>query len=265
MNAGLDFETKILVKPEAPRLLREFLKKPGWKADYICLSGVTDPYQPVERKLRIVRGCLEVMLEFGQPVGVITKSALVTRDVDLLSELAKRRLAQVCIALTTLDDELQREMEPRAASPKRRLAAMKTLADAGVPVSVLMAPLIPGLTDSEIPDILRAASEHGAKSANYVVLRLPGAVKDVFLDWLDRLHPLKRVKIEGMVRRMRDGKLNARDFKARMSASGERADQFRQLFRVFKRKFGLEGPLSEFDRTRFRVPPDEDGQGRLFD
>ncbi|HVJ80070.1 MAG TPA: PA0069 family radical SAM protein [Planctomycetia bacterium] len=265
MSAGLDFETRILVKPDAPRLLREFLKKPGWQADHICLSGVTDPYQPIERKLKLTRACLEVMLEFNQPVGIVTKGALIARDVDILKQLAARRLVQVRIAVTTLDDDLQREMEPRAASPKRRLAAMKTLSDAGVPVSLLLAPLIPGLTDNEVPEILRAAAEHGAKEAYYVLLRLPGAVREVFLEWVDRLHPLQRSRIEAAVRSIRSGNLNATAFKERMSGKGERADQIRQLFNVFKKRYGLDGSLPPFDRTLFRVPPDEDGQGRLFD
>jgi len=185
-DAGLDFETRIMVKQRAPELLREELAKPAWRGEFIALSGVTDCYQPAERHFRLTRGLLEVMLEARQASGIITKNALVARDIDLLEQLSKLRLAEVNFSLTSLDAELQRTLEPRTSNPQAKLAAMKKLSAAGVPVRVMVAPVIPGLTDHEMPRILEAAAEAGATSAGYTLLRLPLAVRPIFLDWLGR-------------------------------------------------------------------------------
>src|ERR671912_2334518 len=186
LSAGLDFESKILVKEDASELLRKELSSPRWEPKVLSMSGVTDPYQPVERRLGITRRCLEVLAEFRNPVAIITKNHLVTRDVDLLSELARYDAAAVAVSLTTLDDDLRRLMEPRTSQPARRLAAIKALVEAGVPVGVMTAPVIPGLTDHELPDLLSAAAGAGATFAGYVPLRLPGAVAPLFEDWLMR-------------------------------------------------------------------------------
>lgn len=264
-NAGLDFETKILVKRKAPELLTAFLRRPGWEGETIVLSGVTDCYQPLERSLRLTRACLEVMAKSRQPAGIVTKSRLILRDLDLLVEMAKRNLIQVSVAVTTLDEKLAREMEPRAAAPEHRLEAIRELARAGVPVRALLAPMIPGLTDQEIPAILQAAKEAGAIGAGYVLLRLPGAVRPVFLDWLDRVAPLARPRVEARVRDVRGGELNDPRFGARMKGTGEWADRVGDLFKLFAHKHGLDQPLPPLDSSQFQPPPDPSGQGLLFE
>ncbi len=186
MNAGLDFETRILVKFDAPQRLRAELAADGWRGEHIAISGVTDCYQPAERKFRLTRGCLEVLLEARQALGIITKNALVCRDLDLLADLAARNLAHVYVSVTTLDAELARRMEPRTATPEARLRAIRALADAGVPVGVMAAPVIPGLNDQELPAILERAREAGARSAGSLLVRLPLAVRPIFEEWLAR-------------------------------------------------------------------------------
>ena len=263
-DAGLGFETKIVVKHEAPRLFREFLARDSWHPQPIAMSGVTDPYQPCERRFELTRRCLEVAAAAHQPIGIITKSALVLRDLDLLAPMAARNLVHVNISVTTLSAELARSMEPRTSSPAGRLRAIRGLADAGVPVRVLVAPVIPGLTDAELPAILTAAKEAGALSAGYIILRLPLAVAPVFLDWLERTRPDMKSRIEGRIRDVRGGKLNESRFGERMTGSGLIADQIHQMFALFARRLGLDGGLPPYDCSRFHPPPDASGQGRLF-
>jgi DNA repair photolyase len=218
------------------------------------MSGVTDCYQPVERKLRITRGCLEVLAEFRNPVGIITKNALVTRDVDILSELARYRAAAVFVSLTTLDTELRRVMEPRTSPPAARLAAIRALREAGIPVGVLVAPVIPALNDHEIPALLQAAAEAGAQTAGYVVLRLPHAVAPLFEQWLATHFPDRKHKVLDRVRAMRQGKLYEYAFGKRMRGEGVFADQISSLFEVASRKHGLDGKLPELSVESFRRP-----------
>jgi DNA repair photolyase len=265
MNAGLDFESKILVKEDAPRLLRKELNRPGWSPEEtIAISGVTDCYQPAERRFRITRGLLEVLLEARQPCGIITKNVLVLRDLDLLAKLAELRLVHVLVSITTLDAELARSMEPRTATPEARLRAVRELTAAGVPVGVMMAPIVPGLTDDEIPGVLTAAAEAGARSAGWQMLRLPLAVEPIFRDWLARHYPLKQQRVEGLIRGMRDGKLSDSQFGRRMRGTGPYAQQIAATFNVFKKKLALDRGLPELDGSQFRPPAQPSGQMALF-
>jgi DNA repair photolyase len=264
LNAGLDFERKIFVKEDAPGLFRDFLARGDWVAEVIALSGVTDPYQPAERRFRLTRGCLEVAAEAGQPMSIITKNALVVRDLDLLAPMAADRLVHVNISVTTLDAELARSMEPRTSTPSARLQAITTLAAAGVPVRVLVAPVIPGLNDSEIPAILAAAKEAGATAAGHQMLRLPLTVAPVFREWLERERPDQLCRVESRIRSVRDGKLNDANFGTRMTGTGEVARQINALFRLFARRHGLDGGLPAYNCNRFRPPRTRSGQGWLF-
>jgi DNA repair photolyase len=264
MNAGLDFETKILVKFDAPKLLRRELNRSGWQGDVICLSGVTDCYQPAERQFRITRGLMEVMHEAGQAVSIVTKNSLILRDLDLLKEMGRQRLAQVNISLPSLDQELTRVMEPRTAAPAARLRAIRELAEAGVPVRVLIAPVIPGLTDHQVPQVMQAAREAGATEAHYTLLRLPLSVAPVFLDWLDTHRPELRARVEQLIRATRDGRLNDPQFGTRMSGSGAYAETIGNAFAAFAKRFGLDRPLPTLDTGRFRPPRIPRGQLRLF-
>jgi len=239
LSAGLDFETKIFAKPDAPRLLAEKLASKTWQPAVIFMSGVTDAYQPIERKLKITRGCLEVLAEFRNPVSFITKNALVTRDIDILSEMAKLDLVSVNFSVTTLDRYLSRTMEPRATTPPLRLKAIEQLAKAGIPVNVLMGPVVPGLTEHEIPAILKAAADAGAVSAGYTMLRLPYGVKDLFQTWLHEHFPDRAEKVLNRIRAIRDGKLNDAEFGARMRGEGFYADQVAQIFLLMRRKHNL--------------------------
>jgi DNA repair photolyase len=253
-SSGLDFESKIMVKENAPKLLRAELSSPKWKPKVIAMSGVTDCYQPVERKLKLTRGCLDVLAEFRNPVAIITKNNLVTRDVDYLSELAKYQAAAVCISLTTLDTELRRVMEPRTSPPAARLAAIRTLSQAGIPVTALIAPVIPGLTDHEIPSLVQAAAEAGAGNAGYVLLRLPYTNAHLFEQWLETHFPLKKDKVLDRIRAMRHGKLNESQFGARMTGHGIFAEQIEHLFDVACRKAGVAGRFADLSTTSFRRP-----------
>ena len=263
LSAGLDFETKIFVKEDAPKLLREFLAKPGFEVGPIAFSGVTDCYQPAERRFRITRGCLEVALAHRVPIGIVTKNALVTRDLDLLSQLAQLKLARVYLSIGTLSADLALSMEPRASTPTARLRAVRELADAGIPVGVMTAPIIPGLNDEELPALLAAAHEAGAQSAGYTLLRLPLTVEPVFREWLAEAYPEKVTRVEGRIQAIRGGQLNSSEWGTRMSGTGVLADQIAQLFRVHARKLGLHQKLPEYDRTLF-TPPLKQGQKRLF-
>jgi DNA repair photolyase len=254
-SAGLDFETRILVKEDAPEILRRELSARSWKGDAIGMSGITDPYQPVESRLGLTRRCLEVLTEFRNPVAVITKRHTVTRDADLYAELARHQAAVVFMSVTSLDAGLQRVMEPRAATPARRLDAVSVLAKAGVPVGVLIGPVIPGLNDHEIPAILEASAAAGASFATYVALRLPHGVKELFASWLDRHFPERKEKVLGRVREMRGGKLYDPRFHVRGRGEGVYADQLESLFRVTRRKVGLAERLPALSSAAFRVPP----------
>lgn len=253
-SAGLDFETKIMVKENAPELLRQELSSPKWQPQLLALSGVTDCYQPVERKLKLTRRCLEVLVEFRNPVAIVTKNNLVTRDIDMLSELARYHAAAVFVSVTSLDSELRRVLEPRTSPPAARLAAIKALSEAGIPVGVLVAPVIPGLTDHEMPSILCAAVEAGARFAGHVVLRLPYAVAPLFEQWLERHAPGKKEKVLGRIRALRGGKLNDGNFGSRMTGDGIFAEQISQMFRVACRKAGLPGDGPELSTAAFRRP-----------
>lgn len=238
-SAGLDFETRILVKSRAPDLLREALSARRWTPQVIGLSGNTDAYQPAERRLRITRRCLEVLAEFRNPVAIVTKSYLVTRDIDLLTELARHRAVAVVLSVTTLRTDVQRVMEPRASIPARRLGAIRVLADAGIPVGVNVAPVVPGLTDHEMPEILEAAAEAGASFASYIMLRLPHGVKDIFSDWLGQHFPERKAKVLNRVRELHGGKLYDGRFPVRGRGEGPWADQVRSLFRVTRDRLDL--------------------------
>ena len=263
-SAGLDFETKIFVKEKAPQLLREFLSKPRWQPEPITMSGVTDCYQPAERHFQLTRQCLEVALAARQPVTIVTKNALILRDLDILSEMATMNLVMVALSITSLDQSLTRLLEPRTSAPSARLRAVSELSAAGVPVIVLMAPLIPGLTDDEMAPILQAAAEHGAASANYTMLRLPLSVRPIFLDWLEQHAPAKKQRIEGLLRWIRDGQLNDAQFGVRMRGTGIMADQIGRLFDMLKKKNQLDRTTPRLDTSRFTPPAEPNGQMRLF-
>jgi DNA repair photolyase len=264
LSAGLDFESKIFVKHRAADLFRQWLNRDKWQPEMICFSGITDCYQPAERNFRLTRACLEVALEARQPVGIITKNHLVTRDLDLLTPMAQLKVAHVSISVTTLDEQLARRLEPRTSSPSARLRAIHELTTAGVPTSVMVAPIIPGLNDSEIPQILKAAKKAGAESAGHVLLRLSGSVRPVFLDWLHRSEPTRAARVESAIRQTRDGKLNDTQFGRRMKGTGLRADQIHATFKTFARRHGLDGKFSPFDFSQFRPPRIEGEQMRLF-
>ncbi|MFN0197527.1 MAG: PA0069 family radical SAM protein [Planctomycetaceae bacterium] len=254
MNAGLDFETKIVVKRQAPELFRQFLRKRKLSGDVIAFSGVTDCYQPVEREFRLTRQCLEIALEFRQPVAIVTKNALVLRDLDILSDMAELNLVRVFLSINSLDRELARRLEPRTSIPASRLRAVQYLSEAGVPVGVMVAPVIPGLNDNEIPQVLEAAANAGAKSAAYILLRLPITVEPVFREWLTRNLPTHVERIEHRIRQTRHGKLNSSTWGERMKGAGPIADQIRSIFQLFKHKHGLDQELPPLDFTRFRDP-----------
>jgi len=251
-SAGLDFERKLMVKPDAAALLRATLASPRWRPEVIALSGNTDCYQPIERRLGLTRACLEVLAEFRNPVSVITKSALVTRDADLLGALAAHGAAHAFLSITSLDADLARRMEPRAASPERRLQALAALTAAGVPVGVMVAPVIPGLNDHEIPAILERAAAAGARSASWVMLRLASPLDQLFADWLEKHFPDRAGRVLGRIRDCRGGKLNDTRFRIRQRGLGEYADQIRHLFDLAARRRGLDRPLPALNAAAFR-------------
>ena len=261
-SAGLDFETKIMIKETAPELLRRELTSPQWTPQVLAMSGVTDPYQPVERRLGLTRKCLEVLAEFINPVVIVTKNSLVTRDLDLLGELARHNAAAVYLSITTLDGELARLMEPRASQPFRRLQAIQSLRQAGIPVGVMIAPVIPALTDHEMPAILKAAAGAGAQTAGYVVLRLPHGVKDLFIHWMAQHYPEKKEKVINRIRPIRSGNLNDSTFQRRMKGRGIFAEQISSLFSLSCRRWGIQGSLPDLSTTSFKRP--QEGQLSLF-
>ncbi|HEY0974150.1 MAG TPA: PA0069 family radical SAM protein [Solimonas sp.] len=257
LSPGLDFETRLFYKPDAARLLESELRKPGYACSTISLGANTDPYQPVERRLGITRSLLEVLLRFRHPVGIVTKgAALLERDVDLLAELARHRLTMVAVSITTLDPELKRELEPRAASPQARLRALKMLAQAGVPTMVMASPMIPFINDAELERILEAAADAGVRQAAYIPVRLPYEVKDLFRDWLERRVPLKAAHVMSLIQQMRGGRDNDPRFGSRMRGEGAYAELLAQRFRLACRRLGLnQGERLRLDASQFRVPP----------
>jgi DNA repair photolyase len=251
-SAGLDFETRIMVKANAPELLEAELVSPRWKPQTLVMSGVTDPYQPVERKLQITRRCLQVLAKFRNPVGMLTKNRLVTRDIDVLKELASFGAAAVNISVTSLDRKLQRVLEPRTSPPQARLDAVAQLRDAGIPVGVMVAPIIPGITDHEVPAIVEACGKAGAQFAGYVVLRLPWAVAPLFERWLDEHFPDRKEKVLGRVRHMRGGdKLYDSRWSKRQEGEGIYAEQIAAMFEVACRRAGF-GPRPALSTAAFR-------------
>jgi DNA repair photolyase len=253
-SAGLDFESKIMVKLNAPELLRRELSSPKWQPQTIVMSGVTDCYQPVEGKLKLTRLCLEVLLEFRNPVAIITKNFLVTRDIDVLSELAKHRCASVCLSITTLDNDLRKVMEPRTSPPSARLAAIRKFAEAKIPVSVNVAPIIPGLTDHEAPKILQAARDAGATSAGFTVIRLPHANAPLFEQWLQTHFPDRKEKVLNRLKAMRGGKLYDAEWGKRFGGEGIFAEQIAKIFEVARRRAGFNNDFEELSISAFRRP-----------
>ena len=269
LSPGIDFETRIFAKVNAAELLRKELSKPGYQCEVISLGANTDPYQPVEKRLEITREVLKVCAAFNQPVGIVTKNAMVERDIDILAPMAEKNLVNVYLSVNNLDHELARKLEPRCTAPLRRLQAVRALTDAGVCAGVLVAPVIPFLNDDQIEAVLQAAYEHGARDAGYVVLRLPYEVKDLFRDWLERHYPLKARHVMSRVHAMRGGRDNDPNFGTRMSGEGEFAALLSRRFAIAKRRIGFEERSRmlrnvSLDTKLFRVPPVMTGQMSLF-
>jgi DNA repair photolyase len=254
LSPGLDFETKILFKPDAAKLLVAELASPKYRPDVVAMGTNTDPYQPVERELKITRQILRVLSDFNNPVGIVTKSHLVTRDIDILGDMAKRNLAEVFLSVTTLDKDLARTMEPRASAPYRRLAAIKALSEAGVPTGVMTAPMIPGLNDHEMEAILEAAKEAGATRAGFTVLRLPLEIKDLFQEWLRQHRPDRAERVLSLIRQVRGGALYQSQFGVRMRGDGPIAELLQARFAVAVKKLELNLVRYRLDASRFRVP-----------
>jgi len=230
----------------------------------IAFSGITGAYQPAEREFQITRRCLEVAAEANQSIGIVTKNALVVRDLDILAPMAEKGLAHVCVSITTLEPELARVLEPRTSTPTARLRAIRELSDAGVPAKAMVSPIIPGLNDSEIPTILEAASEASAVSASYILLRLPLTVEPIFLEWLERTQPDRKERVLNRIRQCRGGGLSDSQFGSRMRGKGEIAEQIDKLFKVFSKKYGLDRPLPPLNCDLFVPPTSSKGQKRLF-
>jgi len=256
-SSGLDFETKIMVKLRAPELLRRELTARRWQPQSIAMSGATDCYQPAERQFRLTRGCLEVCAELRHPIFIITKNALVTRDLDLLADLARHQCIAVHVSITTLDTELAGKLEPRASRPTARLRAIRELTAAGVPAGVMVAPVIPGLNDHEMPAILEAAADAGAVSAGYVLLRLPHAVKEVFTQWLDDHEPGKKARVLDRLQTLRGGKLYDSEWGSRLRGKGIFAQQLQDLFHLTTRRTGLNQRPTELSTAHFRKPGEQ--------
>ena len=263
LSPGLDFETRLFAKPDAAKLLRAELAKRGYECSPIALGSNTDPYQPIEREWKITRQILEVLAECRHPLSIVTKSALIERDIDLLAQMARNDLVQVFISVTTLDAELARKLEPRASSPRRRLQAVKRLNEAGVPCGVLVAPVIPFLTDAELENILQAAHDHGARTTAYALLRLPYELKDLFKDWLAVHYPLKAEHVMSRLREMRGGRENDSEFGSRFSGNGLFAQLLSKRFQLACERFGFNCDDVLLDTEKF-VRPNLSGQRSLF-
>jgi DNA repair photolyase len=261
-SAGLDFESRIMVKLDAARLLDEALSAKSWLPQSVSISGNTDCYQPVERTLKLTRDCLEVFLAHRNPVEIISKNSLIERDSDVLSEMASMNLVTVILSVTTLDVDLVRVMEPRTATPAKRLGAIRTLAHAGVPVGVMVSPIIPGLTDEHIPQVLDAAAAHGARFAGYTMLRLPGPVQGLFEDWCAKTFPDRANKILNRIRELRGGRLDDARYGTRMTGVGPVSEAIRQLFSLHARRVGLDRAPLPTTTSLFRRNPG--GQLALF-
>ncbi len=260
-SPGLDFETQIYAKPDAARLLDAELRRPGYRPETIHLGANTDPYQPLEREARLTRQILEKLLEFGHPVTVLTKGALILRDLDLLTEFARRGLTRVAVSITTLDRDLKRTLEPRAASPAARLRAVAALAAAGIPTAVLFAPVIPAINDHELEDVLAAAAGAGARRAGWVLLRLPREVRDLMVEWLEAHRPLAAGRVMSLLRAARGGRDSDPRFHSRMHGEGAYVELIGRRFTSALRRYGLEsGREAPLDTTQFRAPP---GGGQL--
>jgi DNA repair photolyase len=257
MSAGLDFESKIVVKYDAPELLRKELSNPLWKPQVLVMSGVTDPYQPIEKKLEITRECVKVLAESRHPLVIITKNYLVTRDIDLLTKLAEVNAVRVVLSVTSLDQAITNTMEPRTSRPRKRLQAVRELCDAGISVHVNIAPVIPGLTDDEIVPIMEAAAEAGARSVSLVNLRLSYGVKDLFVKWLEDHHPNRKEKVLNKIRSLKNGKLNRYEFGERFRVEGAYGDQMRQLLQIHSKRLGLNEKREPLNVTAFRRPDTE--------
>lgn len=264
MSPGLDFETRLIAKPEAPECLARELSKPDYTPAVIAIGTNTDPYQPVERDLRIMRQLLEVLLEFRHPVGIVTKGTLIERDIDILSDLARLRLVRVGISVTTLDRSLARKMEPRVPAPKRRLQTIERLSAAGVEVRVMASPIIPALNDHEIEAILKAGKEAGALAASWIMLRLPQEVSPLFRDWLRAHYPDRAARVMGHVRDMRGGKDYDAQWGRRMRGEGPYARLIGARFRATSARLGLDAQLPPLNTSLFRVPPRPGDQLSLF-
>ena len=255
-NAGMDFESKILVKSNAVQLLERKLDSRSWKVSPIMISGNTDCYQPVERKLEITRSLLKVFADCRHPVGLITKNALVMRDVDLLSELAKDKLVHVVISITSLDNKLKNLLEPRTSSIEQKLKAVSVLSKAKIPVSVMMAPIIPSINTKEIMDLAEQVADHGARSLNYTILRLNGVLPEIFEDWLERHFPDRSQKVLNQIRELHGGKLNDSRFKTRMSGEGAYSTNISQMFEMARKKYKLNKKTTAYNLDLFRRPSD---------
>jgi DNA repair photolyase len=264
LSPGLDFETRLFAKPDAAALLRAEIGRPGYVCDPIALGTNTDPYQPIEREWKITRQVLEVLVEHEHPFTIVTKSALVERDLDLIAPMAARNMARVYISITNLDRDLHRALEPRAAAPQRRLEAIRTLSGAGVPVGVLVAPVIPQLTDQDLEQILEAASAHGATSAGWIMLRLPLEVAPLFRAWLDAHHPLRAQHVMSVLQQLRGGHDYVAEFGTRMRGTGLFAELVERRFALACRRLGLNRERHPLDVTRFRPPRADTGQRELF-
>jgi len=264
LSPGLDFESKLFFKPHAGALLEKELSKPTYKPKVIHVGGNTDPYQPQERRLRVTRQVIEVLSRFNHPFSIITKAALITRDLDLLGPMGSRNLVRAAVSMTTLDRKLARSMEPRAATPERRLDAIRRLSDAGVPTIAMFAPAIPGLNDHELEAVLERAKEAGAVGAGYVALRLPLEIKDLFREWLEADHPDRAKKVMSLVRQIRGGKDYDSEWGKRMTGQGPVAEMLSKRFEIATRKLDLNGRWGGLDLTQFRVPPKAGDQLSLF-
>ena len=264
LSPGLDFESRLFFKPDAARLLAAELSKSGYAPRVIHIGGNTDPYQPQERRLGITRQVLEVMARFNHPFSIITKSALIARDLDILGPMGRVGLARAAVSITTLDRRLARAMEPRASTPERRVEAVRRLAAAGVPTVVMFAPVIPGLNDHEVEAVLQAAAEAGALGAGYVALRLPLEIKDLFREWLEAQVPDRAGRVMSLVRQMRGGRDYDPQWGKRMKGEGPIADLIGQRFKIARRRFGLDRTVPPLDVSQFRVPPRPGDQIDLF-
>lgn len=264
LSPGADFESKLFMKPNAAELLRKELSQRAYVPKTIAIGTNTDPYQPTEKRMRIMRSILEVLQEFQHPVGIVTKSALITRDIDILGPMAEQGLAKVALSVTTLDAKLARVMEPRASTPPRRLTAIKTLADAGIPTAVMFAPCIPALNDEELESVLAEAAKMGAKSAGYVLLRLPLEIKDLFREWLEENVPDRARHVMSLVRSMRGGKDYDSQWQTRMRGTGPYADMIARRFHLAVKKLGLNKDHRPLDVSRFRRPVAVGDQLGLF-